>query len=482
MLKNTLQQTLTQKLSPLQIQLMNMLALPVLSFEQYVNAEIEANPALEASYTTGEDDADEISSTVDDYDDTPTTRDDDMRDYLYGDDEVEDYYSDNTHGHSAFISSRSVGDSYTENLLKQLSLENLTEREMMIGQYIIGNIDDDGYLRREVMSISDDLTFSQGIDVSEEEIMAVLRLIQTFEPAGIAARNLKECLSIQLHSKTPTPSTALSIKIVEDHFDALSKKNYDRILREEGCTREELSLAVEEISSLNPRPAGGKEDDTVVGNMEITPDFIISVDGDNISVSLYSATIPSLRVSEDYTRMLAQVQSDSTSSRQKSDALLFVKSKVDAARWFIDAIEQRHRTMMRTMRAIVKRQRAFILSGDVADMRPMALKDIAADVSMDISTISRVVSQKYAYTPYGTMSLRDFFSEGHTTSSGEDVTVREIKRSLSSMIEAEDKNNPFTDDALTEKLSAEGYKLARRTVAKYRESMGIPVARMRKKV
>lgn len=483
MIKNTLYQTMSQKLSPTQIQLMNMLSLPVLSFEQYVNAEIEANPALEASYDSLDDTADEIHED-DKYDDfSSSDKDDDMNEYLYGDDDMgDDYEGGNSSSGGNFIAAHSVKDSFVESLMSQLALESLTDREMMIGRYIIGNIDEDGYLRSDIMSISDDLIFSQGLDVKEEEIEKVLKLIQTFEPSGIAARNLQECLSIQLGLKKMQPSTALSIKIVEKYFEALSRKNYDKILREEGCSREELSAAVEEISSLNPRPGGGGQEDTVGGNMEITPDFIISIDGDTVSVSLYSGGVPSLHISEDYTRMLTDVQSGSTSSREKNDALVFVKSKVDAARWFIDAIEQRRRTMMRTMRAIVKRQKAFILSGDVADMRPMALKDIAADVSMDISTISRVVSQKYAYTPYGTMSLKDFFSDGRTTSTGEDVSVKEIKQSLAYMIESEDKNNPLTDEKLTERLVKEGYPLSRRTVAKYREAMGIPVARMRKKV
>ena len=491
MLKNTLQQRLTQRLSPAQIQLMNILALPVLAFEQYVSSEIEANPALEADF-------DSASSQSDDYDqeqredfqteenddfsnDISIKSDEDISSYM-SDDEPDYYSSSTTDGHSAFMASQSTGSTFTEHMLEQLSLESLSERQTVIGRYIIGNIDPDGYLRRDIMSVSDDLAFSLGMDVSEQEIKEVLKMIQTFDPSGVGASSLKECLLIQLNSAPQTANTALAKRVVEEEFEYLSKKNFDRIIQRIGCSKEELSMAIEEISHLNPRPGSSFSSSSgMAQQIQITPDFTISVDGEIISVALNNAHVPVLKVSKEYSDMLKDVSVEKP-TRSQRDTAVFVKSKVDAARWFIDAVRQRQNTLMSIMRSIVRRQREYIISGDVSDMRPLGLKDIAEDVKMDISTISRVVSQKYADTPYGVVSLKEFFSEGSTTVGGEDVSTREVKQALQEMIEQEDKNAPLTDDELAERMKDAGYKLARRTVAKYREALGLPTARLRKKV
>ncbi|MDD4819338.1 MAG: RNA polymerase factor sigma-54 [Flavobacteriales bacterium] len=493
MLKNSLQQRLSQRLSPAQIQLMNILALPVLAFEQYVSSEIEANPALEAdyegniptdqdTYTQDSDDAQREDS--DDYSNDITIHsDDDISKYMYDDDPQDDYPSSGTtEGRSAFLAAQSEGNTFVEHLLEQLSLEHITEKQKTIGRYIIGNIDPDGYLRRDIMSISDDIAFSTGEDMSESDIKDVLKIIQTFDPSGVGATSLKECLLIQLRALPSSYTTELCIKVVDEDFEHLSKKNFDKIIQHLGCSKEALVAAVEEISRLNPRPGGAfSSSAALVEQTQITPDFTISIDGDNISISLNNAHVPTLKVSKEYTRMLTESTVENPSRAQK-DTATFVKSKVDAARWFIDAVRQRQNTLMSIMRSIVRHQRSYIISADVADMRPLGLKDIAEDVKMDISTVSRVVSQKYADTPYGVMSLKEFFSEGSTTTQGEDISTREVKMALQQLVEDEDKTSPFTDDELTAKMKEKGYKLARRTVAKYREALGIATARMRRKV
>ncbi len=485
MLKQTLQQKLLQKLSPQQIQLMKLLQVPTVSLEQRIKEELEINPALEEGPVEDEDE--KLDSNEDDIDsDNNDERDDDfdISDYLQ-DDDTPDYKL------SANNTSRdderneiplAVGNTFQEQLLAQLGLFDLDDQQYILSQHIIGSLDDDGYLRREIASLVDDLAFTQGITCTTEQLEEVLAIIQTFDPAGVGARDLRECLLLQLKRKESVPPEVQhAITIISDHMDEFSKKHYEKIERSMGITEDELKKALNEILHLNPRP-GGTLSDSGRGAQQIVPDFVINNDQGNLNLTLNSRNAPELRVSRSYNEMLETYSKDAKTNKSSREALQFVKQKLDAARWFIDAIKQRQATLIKTMSAIMEYQYEYFLDGDETKLKPMILKDIAEMVELDISTISRVANSKYVQTPFGTFLLKSFFSEALSTDSGEEVSSREVKKILSDLIENEDKRKPLPDETLAKALKEKGYNIARRTIAKYREQLNIPVARLRKQL
>lgn len=496
MIKNTQEQKLAQRFSPLQIQLMNMLAMPALAFEEYLANEIESNPALEADYPEpGETDAPSDPSQDETDDDTPAAdpaeadNDFDLEDYIY-EDEAPDYVPSSSDrpdpqagDRNTFIAAQGAQSSFTDHLTEQLLLEPLDETQRAIGRYIIGNLDPDGYLRRSTQEIADDLAFSGTADATAQQVEEVLDLIRTFDPPGVGAATLQQCLSLQLDQQPDTPAVTLARRIVSDYFPLLAKKNFDALLEKTGGSREELARAIEEIGRLNPKPGGAYLQGSEVSSSGVTPDFVVRIEDGRVETSLSESDhLPALRVSRQYAEMIRDLSKINAPTKSQQETAAFVRGKIDAARWFIEAVNQRRATLLRIMRAIAHRQRRYLLSGDVADMVPLGLKDIAADVSMDISTVSRVASQKYADTPYGVMRLKDFFSEGAVNREGEDISTREVKECLSGLIEGEDKNTPYTDEQLTALLGEKGYNIARRTVAKYREALGHPTARLRRRL
>ena len=368
-------------------------------------------------------------------------------------------------------------------LIEQLAYHDLDEREMTIARFIIGTLDDDGYLRRPVASITDDIAFTQGIEVSEQEVERIVGVIQMLDPAGIGARNLGECLIIQLRAlREQTPAVKLAIAILSDHYDAFLKKHYERMIRRLGVTEEEFRAALEEIMHLNPKPTNGYADESSAASPNIIPDFLLDYNNGNFDLQLASRSVPDLKINSGYLRMAERAMNTSEQSEADKEALQFIKQKIESAKWFISALKQRQETLMKTMRAILHFQHDFFVEGDEAKLRPMILKDIADATGFDISTISRVVNSKYIQTHFGVFLLKYFFSEGLLTESGEEVSTREIKRILAEAIEHEDKRDPLTDEALMDTLTAKGYKIARRTVAKYREMLGIPASRLRKEL
>lgn len=484
MLKQTLSHKLLQKLSPQQIQLMKLLQVPTMELEARIKEEIEENPALEE----GAEEKDEFDD--DDYGDeggevSESQEDFDINDYL--DDDLPQYKT-SVSNHSADDDEKSVpisgGTSFHDILKSQLGLRKMTEKERAIADNIIGNIDDDGYLRREIEAIVDDLAFTANVIATEEEVEDVLFLVQDFEPAGVGARNLRECLLLQLERRHHGDIAVYTAKkIVEKSFEEFSKKHFDKIKAKFEISDEDLKEAVEEIVKLNPKPGNSLKESTNSKNIQqIIPDFILTEDEGELSLSLNSRNAPQLKVSRTYETMLRNYADGAKSSKSDKEALTFVKQKLDSAKWFIDAIYQRQQTLMFTMKAILEYQEKYFMTGDETNLRPMILKDIADIVEMDISTISRVANSKYIQTPYGIMSLKYFFSESLSTSSGEEVSTREVKKILEDAIDAEEKKKPLTDQKLTDLLKEKGYNIARRTVAKYREQLNIPVARLRKEL
>lgn len=482
MLKQTLSHKLLQKLSPQQIQLMKLLQVPTMELEQRIKEEIEENPALEE----GAEESDEFD---DDYGDeaevTEAQEDFDINDYL--DDDLPQYKT-SVNNTSADDDEKAVpmsgGVSFHEILKSQLLLRKMTDKERSIADNIIGNIDDDGYLRREIEAIVDDLAFTQNVISTEEEVEDVLFLVQDFEPAGVGARDLRECLLLQLERRHHGSIAIYTAKkILEKSFDEFTKKHYDKIKAKFEISDEDLKEAVDEITKLNPKPGNSLKESTNSKNIQqIIPDFILEEEEGELNLSLNSRNAPQLKVSRSYETMLRNYAEGAKASKADKEALTFVRQKLDAAKWFIDAIYQRQQTLMFTMKAILEYQREYFLSGDETNLRPMILKDIAEIVNMDISTISRVANSKYIQTPYGIMSLKYFFSESLSTSSGEEVSTREVKKILEDAIDAEEKKKPLTDQKLTDLLKEKGYNIARRTVAKYREQLNIPVARLRKEL
>jgi len=493
-LKQRLQQKQLQRLSPQQIQLMKLLQVPTIALEQRIKEELEANPALEEGdevddYESEEEFADAEETQEDEFDaeeDAEAALDDDfgIEDYL-DDDEIPDYklYANNT---SPDDEEREVplsgGTSFQEMLNEQLGMRVLDDRQHSIAETILGNIDDDGYLRRDLYAMVDDLAFTQNIHSTEEELEELLKVIHEFEPAGVGARDLQECLLLQLDRKHQTEHVRMAKDIIGRMMDEFSKKHYTRICQRLGIDEAELKEVMDEILRLNPRPGSSVADSTkVVQN--IVPDFIISNEDGKLELSLNGRNAPQLRVSAEYKEMLQTYsETKGKSSREQMDALTFVKQKLDGAKWFIDAIRQRQITLLAVMDAIMEYQREYFQTGDETKLKPMILKDISDIVGLDISTISRVANSKYVQTQFGTFLLKSFFSESLTTDSGEEVSSREVKKILSDAIEGEDKRNPLADEKLAELLHEKGYNIARRTVAKYREQLGLPVARLRKEL
>ena len=485
------------KLSPQQIQLMKLLQLPLIELEQRIKEEIEANPALEDSHE--HDDYEDNEPTVDDtdngenddYNDEETNFDKDeefdLTDYLQ-DEDLDDYsYKLQANNYSAdddpYESPIVNEETFQDYLNQQLAYRDLTDEQLQIGEYIIGNLDDNGYLNRPVPNIVDDLLFTMNVETTEEEVEKVLHIVQELDPPGIAARNLQECLLIQLErmqEENPYADYKLSMTILKDFFEEFTKKHYDKIGKKLEVSNRELKPALDAILKLNPKPADASSSNQK--NIHyITPDFFVFVRDGKIELSLDGRNTPELHVSKSYLKMLEDF-SKNKDARNMQEAAQFVRQKIDAAKWFIDAINQRQNTLYITMKAIVDIQEDYFLTGDETQLKPMILKDVADKVGLDISTISRVANSKYVQTPYGTFLLKFFFSEGITNNEGEEVSTREIKKILKDSVDSEDKANPMTDEQLMFVLKDKGYPIARRTVAKYREQLGIPVGRMRKKI
>ena len=488
MLKQSLQQKLLQKLSPQQIQLMKLLQVPTVELEQRIKEEMEVNPALEE----GADREEDSSDVADEYEAengevSEAQKEFDINDYM--DDDIPSYKL-SVRNKGADDEDRTIpfasGSSFQENLRQQIDLRNLTEKQKILAYTIIGNLDDDGYLRRELINMMDDLAFSQNIITNERELEAVLREVQQLDPPGVAARSLQECLVLQLSRKdTSNPDISLAIEVLSNHFEAFTKKHYDRIEKKLNLEPDDLKGAVDEIVRLNPKP-GNSMRESSRGAQQIIPDFVITNDDDTLQLSLNARNAPELRVSRQYQEMLQTYahagKNGGKPDKKQKDAVLFVKHKIDSAKWFIDAIKQRQNTLLGTMETIMNFQRDYFLTGDETKLRPMILKDIAEIVGLDISTISRVANSKYVQTPFGTFLLKSLFSESLSTDTGEEVSTREVKKILQDSIEAENKRRPLTDDRLAKLLKDKGYNIARRTVAKYREQLNIPVARLRKEL
>jgi RNA polymerase sigma-54 factor len=476
---------LSQKLSPQQIQLMKMLQLPTIALEQRIKEEMEINPALEEGVeeeinTERESDDDIIPNESKDED---STRDDfDMSEYINEDEGAS--YKTKINNTSPDEERKDIpfagGASFQDVLSSQLGLRDLNDREYQIANYLIGNLDDDGYLRRELSAIADDIAFSQNISTDEKELEKLLKHVQDLDPAGVGARNLQECLLLQLHRKQKKGRTVeLAIKVVHDHMDEFSKKHYDKITKRLDIDDETLKLVIAEILKLNPRP-GNSSADGQKSQQQLIPDFIITNDNGELMVSLNSRNAPDLRINADYKKMREEYAA--TKTKSSKEASKFIKEKIDGAKWFIDAIQQRNYTLLYTMNAIMEHQQEYFLEGDETLLKPMILKNIAEKVDLDISTVSRVANSKYVQTAFGTFLLKSFFSESLSTDSGEDVSTREVKKILQDCIGAENKKRPLTDEKLMDTLKEKGYNIARRTIAKYREQLDIPVARLRKEL
>ncbi|WP_455638260.1 RNA polymerase factor sigma-54 [Parabacteroides sp.] len=484
MLKQQLQQKLQQKLSPQQIQLIRLLELPAIELEERIKHELEDNPALEEGKEIADDFERTDEGSGEDIATNETDTDLSLGDYM-SEDDIPDYklreMSERTERKEDIPFS--VSQSLNEYLLQQLGLRDLPEKEVKIAEYIIGNIDDDGYLRRELSAIADDLVFQAGQDVTDKEIEEVLTIIQDFDPAGVAARNLQECLLLQLNRKEPNDETDLAIQILTDYFEEFTRKHYDKIMRGLNISEATLKKAIHEIIALDPKPCSSWGGSMEVAMSQVIPDFLVEAVNGELILSMNNRDIPDLRISREYAEMFqdyAGNKANQTSTMK--EAVQFVKQKLDSAQWFIDAIRQRQETLQRTMEAIILLQRDFFLTGDDASLRPMILKDVAERAGYDISTISRVSNSKYVQTNFGIYPLKFFFSESMQTDSGEEISTREVKKIMKEHIDGEDKRKPLTDEELTGILKEKGYVIARRTVAKYREQLDIPVARLRKEI
>ena len=482
MLNQKLKLKLSQKLSPQQIQLMKLIQLSTQEFEQRLSREIEENPALDTNNNENLD-SDNYDDNENDYEIDESNQDEiDISDYL-SDDDIPDYklksnnYSEESEKDIPFAS----GTSFNQFLKAQLHSFSLNKKDQQIAEFIIGSLDPFGYLRRDILDISDDLVFTLGVDASEIEIQKILDKIYLLDPPGIGARDLKQCLLLQLKRKNKGKTIDLAIKIIEDFFDLFSKKHFEKIKHKLNISNDELRDVVSEIEKLNPKPGGAFNENTKI-NSSIVPDFTIKIIDGELKLELNSRNAPELYVSEEYKNMLSGYSESKNKTKSHKDAVMFIKQKLDSAKWFIDAIKQRNQTLIMTMSSIINFQRDYFLTGDESKIKPMILKDIAEKIDMDISTISRVANSKYVDTPYGTKLIKSFFSEGIKNSDGVEISTIEVKKTLKEIIEQEDKNSPHTDDQLTKLLNKKGYPIARRTVAKYREMIGAPVARLRKKL
>ncbi|MCC8153773.1 MAG: RNA polymerase factor sigma-54 [Tannerellaceae bacterium] len=483
MLKQHLQQKLQQKLSPQQIQLIRLLELPAIELEERIKNELEENPALEEGAEVAED-FERIEDTGEENRSEDNDTDLSLGDYLTEDD-IPDYKLREIRERSDRKEDIpfSAGQSLNEYLLQQLGLRELPEKEMLIAEYIIGNIEDDGYLRRDLHAIADDVAFQAGEEVSIQEIKQTLKLIQDFDPPGIAARNLKECLLIQLEKREPTVVVELATRIIRNYFEEFSRKHYDKIIRSLSISEAELKQVIQEITTLNPKPGSSWGGAMETALSQVTPDFLVEAINGELYLTMNNRGVPEMHVNPEYREMLQSYTTNKSSqTTDMKDAVQFVKQKLDSAQWFIDAIRQRQETLQRTMETIILLQRDFFLTGEEASLRPMILKDVAEKAGYDISTISRVSNSKYVQTNFGIYPLKYFFSESMATESDEEVSTREVKKIMKDHIEGEDKRKPLTDEKLANILKSKGYMIARRTVAKYREQMDIPVARLRKEI
>ncbi len=487
MLKQQLNFKLSQKLSPQQIQLMKLIQLPTQAFEQRIKQELEENPALEDGKEDYDADFDEEFSNDeyadDDYDNDTIETDINVDDYL-SDDEIPNYrlqannYSSDDEDKDVPFAS---GTSFAQYLKSQLSTFRLSDLEKEIAEFLVGSVDESGYIRRSIQDIVDDLAFTQNVYTDEATVEKVLKHVQDLDPAGVGARSLQECLLIQLNRKEPSKNVSLAIDLLDKSFDHFSKKHYSKLLSKHDISEDELRDAIDVIEHLNPKPGG-----TFSGNTRmvehVIPDFTIKIVDGELELSLNGRNAPEMHISNDYNNMLRGYKESKEKTKAQKDAVMFIKQKLDSAKWFIEAIKQRQQTLMVTMSAIMHYQQEYFLSGDERNLRPMILKDIADEIGMDVSTVSRVANSKYVDTPYGTKLIKEFFSESMKNDQGEDVSTREIKKILEMSIEEENKRKPLTDEKLAKLLKEKGYPIARRTVAKYREQLDIPVARMRKEI
>ena len=482
MLKQRLNLKLSQKLSPQQIQLMKLIQLPTLAFEQRVKQEYEENPALDAGKEKDEfEDEFKNETDVDERDVIETEFD--VDDYL-SDDEIPNYKL-KANNYSADDEDKQVpyasGTSFSQYLKTQLQTFSFKGDQEEIAFFLVGSVDDSGYIRRSLVNIVDDLAFTQNIYTDEQTVEKALKIVQSLDPAGVGARDLRECLLIQLQRKDKTESVDLAYKIIDEAFDKFSKKHYDKLIQKFNITEEKLKKAVEEIEHLNPKP-GASYSGNSKSVEHVIPDFAIHIKNGELELTLNGRNAPEMHISRDYSNMLKGYKEAKTKTKEQKEAVFFIKQKLDSAKWFIDAIKQRQETLYSTMYSIMMHQEEYFLSGDERSLKPMILKDIAEKIDMDISTVSRVANSKYVETPYGTFLIKSFFSESMKNEEGEDVSTREIKKILEMTIESENKKKPHTDAKLAQILKEKGYPIARRTIAKYREQLDVPVARLRKEI
>ena len=487
MLKQNLQLKLGQKLAPQQIQLMKLIQLHTLDFEQELERELEENPALEKVSDESQEESYDAESEYENEGNESIETDFNVDEYLYDDEPSYKTASSNYSADDENFDNESLlteGQTLYDYLMEQISMVSLSEEDMKIAQYLIGSLNpEDGYLRRDIKSIVDDLAFSQGIYTDKEHVENILEnYIQKLDPPGVAARNLQECLLLQIEKKiSANKAVSLAANILKNQFDALTNKHYAKIIQKYDITEEELKEALDEISKLSPRVGGNFDTQTITINQEIIPDFIIQVKDNEVIPMLNNKNAPTLRVSNEYKEILETYSNDKSSPEHKQ-AALFIKQKLDAAKWYIDAVNQRQNTLIQTITAIAKMQKEYFITGDEKNIKPMILKDISDITGFDISTISRVVKSKYADTPHGIVYLKNLFSDSLTNDEGEEVSTKEIKNHLQEIIDKENKKKPLTDDALVTALKEKGYNIARRTIAKYREQLNIPVARLRKEL
>ena len=469
MLKQGLELKQTQKLSPLQIQTIKLIELPVQELEQRIRKELEENPVLDEDLPKDKEDDEaprEVSLSEYKEDDAiPSYR---LRSDNYSKDERPQY---NTF---------SVKESFTQSLMEQLGYRNLTEHQYSVASFIVGSLDDDGYLRRSIDSLVDDLSFRANIETDEEEVLQMLKVIQEFEPIGVGARDLRECLLLQIRHCKKSPAVENAVKILEHHFNDFTSKHFQKIMTRMGLSEEDMKAAIAKILKLNPSPGGQIDDSYSDQAQQIIPDFVLEYKDGELILTMPRFSIPELRVNRKYADLL--MAAANSSEREMKEAAAFVRKKLDSAKWFVEAIKQRHNTLQSTMQAIIDYQREYFIDGDETHLKPMVLKDIAEKTGYDISTISRVVNSKYIETHFGIYSLKYFFSEGLENQDGEEVSTRELKKALQECVDAEDKHKPLTDDELVVKMTERGYKVARRTVAKYRDQLGIPKARLRREL
>lgn len=467
MLKQGLELKQTQKLSPLQIQTIKLIELPIQELEQRIRKELEENPVLDEDTAKDDDEAPrEVSlSEYKEDDSIPSYR---LRSDNYSKDERPQY---NTF---------SVKESFTQSLMEQLGYRNLTEHQYAVAAFLVGSLDDDGYLRRSLDSVVDDLSFRANIETDEDEVLEMLKIIQEFEPLGVGARDLRECLLLQIRHCKKSPAVENAVKILEHHFNDFTGKHFQKIMTRMGLSEEDMKAAIAKIVKLNPSPGGQIDDSYSDQAQQIIPDFFLEYKDGKLLLSMPRFSVPELRVNRKYADLL--MEAATSSEREKKEAAAFVKKKLDSAKWFVEAIKQRHNTLQSTMQAIIDYQHDYFIDGDETNLKPMVLKDIAEKTGFDISTISRVVNSKYIETHFGIYSLKYFFSEGLENQDGEEVSTRELKKVLQECVDNEDKHKPLTDDELVVKMTERGYKVARRTVAKYRDQLGIPKARLRREL